>query len=62
MKCSCCKSRKRFSQRKPVKIVLSLKVVWPSQINLGRPPCSGAVFEFGPEGMELIADALRAEG
>jgi hypothetical protein len=32
------------------------------EINLGCPPGRGAIFEFGPEGVEVVAGALRAEG
>ncbi len=32
------------------------------EIKLGGPPGGGAVFEFRPEGVEVIASALRAEG
>ena len=62
MKCSRCSRRKRFSQRKPVKMVLSLKVALAVEIELGGPPGGRAVFELGPVGVEIIAAALRAEG
>ena len=32
------------------------------QIELGGPPCRGAVLELDPVGMEIIAPALRPEG
>src|SRR4029077_4579552 len=34
----------------------------PIEIQLGCPPSSSAVFEFGPERVEVVAGALRAEG
>ena len=32
------------------------------EVEFGGPPGGGAVFEFGPEGVEVVAGALRAEG